>query len=300
MILGGGSARTFRAFNTVLLLGVLVVTLYPLWHVLMISFSDPLAVMGGQVSLLPVGFELASYESIVSEPRFWSGYASTLRYTVSGVLVSVMMTTACAYALSKRRLKGRTILMVLIIVTMFFNGGLIPRYLLVRGLGLFDTLWAIVLPMAIVPFNMILMRVFFEQLPGSLEDSAKIDGANDIQILMRVYAPLSKPIVATIALFYAVDYWNLWFPALIYLNDPNLHPVTLFLRNIVEGAELKLKSGRVDLDSLDVYRYQDVIPRTLKSATIILVVVPILLVYPFVQRYFVKGIMLGSLKGGAL
>ncbi len=300
MIHGGGSAGTFRAFNTVLLLGVLVATLYPLWHVLMVSFSDPLAVMGGQVSLLPVGFELASYESIVSEPRFWSGYASTLRYTVSGVLVSVTMTTACAYALSKKRLKGRTILMVLIIVTMFFNGGLIPRYLLVRGLGLFDTLWAIVLPIAIVPFNMILMRVFFEQLPESLEDSAKIDGANDIQILMRVYAPLSKPIVATIALFYAVDYWNLWFPALIYLNDPNLHPVTLFLRNIVEGAELKLKSGRVDLDSLDVYRYQDVIPRTLKSATIILVVVPILLVYPFVQRYFVKGIMLGSLKGGAL
>ena len=300
MVHGGGSARTFRAFNTVLLLGVLVATLYPLWHVLMVSFSDTLAVMGGRVSLLPVGFELAAYESIVSEPRFWSGYANTLRYTVSGVIVSVMMTTACAYALSKKRLKGRTILMVLIIVTMFFNGGLIPRYLLVRGLGLFDTLWAIVLPIAIVPFNMILMRVFFEQLPESLEDSARIDGANDIQILLRVYAPLSKPIVATIALFYAVDYWNLWFPALIYLNDPNLHPVTLFLRNIVEGAELKLKSGRIDLDSLDVYRYQDVIPRTLKSATIILVVVPILLVYPFIQRYFVKGIMLGSLKGGAL
>jgi len=300
MIYGGGSTRIFRVSNTLILIGVIVVTLYPLWYVFMISISEVTAVMGGRVTLLPVGFDLSSYEVVVKDRRFFSGYANTLKYTISGVLISVMMTTACAYSLSKKRLKGRTFLMLLIIVTMFFNGGIIPRYLLIRGLGMFDTLWAIVLPMCIVPFNMILMRVFFEQLPQSLEDSAKIDGANDLQVLMRVYLPISKPIIATIALFYAVDFWNLWFPALIYLNDPNLHPVTLFLRNVVMGQELALKTGQIDLDSMQYYRAQHVIPRTLKAATIILVVAPILVVYPFIQRYFVKGIMLGALKGSAL
>ena len=296
MIYGGKLYNLFRVFNTIIMLLILIVTLYPFWYVFIISVSNPLAVMGGKVGLVPVRFEMVSYQLILETPRFWSGYANTVKYTVVGVLLSLSLTIACAYPLSKKRLKLRKAVMIFIVFTMFFDGGLIPLYLLVRKLGLIDTLWAITLPVAIAPWNMIVMRVFLERVPESLEDSAKIDGANDWQILRSIYFPLSKPIIATIGLFYAVAHWNSWFSALIFLNDPRLQPVSLFLRSLVLGAEVAIKLGLREFD--DLQRQVDFTPQTLRTAAIILVVAPIVLIYPFIQKYFVKGMLIGSLKGG--
>jgi len=200
-------------------------------------------------------------------------------------------TILAAYPLSKKWLRGNSILMNLFLFTMFFNGGLIPNFLFIRSLGLMSTIWAIVLPLAINPFYMIIMRAFFQSLPESLEEAAEIDGLNPLRILTTIVLPLSKPILATVGLFYAVFFWNDWFRPLIFLNDSRMQPVTLYLRNMVMGQQLAAQQGQVsDAGS-------ELVSETLKSASILLVSVPIICLYPFVQRYFVKGILIGSVKG---
>jgi putative aldouronate transport system permease protein len=203
----------------------------------------------------------------------------------------MVATILAGYALSKKHLRGGGIIMRLFVFTMFFNGGLIPNFLWVKSLGLINTVWAILLPLAINPFFMIIMRTFFLSIPESLEQAAEIDGLNPVQILARIVLPLSKPILATIGLFYGVFYWNDWFRPLIFLNDSRMQPVTLYLRNLVMGQQLAAQQGEVTGAGAEL------VSETLKSASILLVSVPILCVYPFLQKYFVKGILIGSVKG---
>jgi putative aldouronate transport system permease protein len=268
-----------------------IFTLLPFLYIVAMSLSDRTAVLTGQVTFYPIGFNLEAYKRIIAHPNFWSGYKNTILYTSVGTTVGLFISTLCAYPLSKKRLLGRNMIMKLIVFTMFFSGGLIPRFLLVRSLGLLNTIWAIVLPGAFNAFYIIVMRTFFEGIPASLEDAASIDGLNDIGILWKIYLPLSKPIMATIGLFYAVFYWNDWFSALIYLSDSSKYPITMFLRNIVMGQQLAVRSGA------NIQNAVQVVTPTLRSATIVLVVLPILFVYPFAQKYFVKGMTIGSVKG---
>lgn len=260
-------------------------------YVLATSLSDEAFVVSGKVTIYPIGFDLSAYEAILSKADFWVGYKNTLVYTVVGVSMAMIMTIACAYPLSKNYLPGRKFFTGMIVFTMFFGGGLIPRYLLIKSLGFRNTIWAIVIPGCISAFNMIILRSFLQSIPSELEDAAAVDGLNPIRTLIQIVLPLSKPALATITLYYAVAEWNSWLGAFLYLDHKEMHPVTLFLRNIVNGAQTALQQGASDTDELAQ------IAATVRSATIILVVTPILCVYPFIQKYFVKGVMLGSLKG---
>jgi putative aldouronate transport system permease protein len=281
----------FRVLNFIFMGAIVAATLYPMLYVFGVSFSSPNAVMRGEVGLLPVGFTTQSYELVINDRAFWTGYRNTILYTVVGTAIAMTTTILAAYPLSKKWLRGNSILMNLFLFTMFFNGGLIPNFLFIRSLGLMSTIWAIVLPLAINPFYMIIMRAFFQSLPESLEEAAEIDGLNPLRILTTIVLPLSKPILATVGLFYAVFFWNDWFRPLIFLNDSRMQPVTLYLRNMVMGQQLAAQQGQVsDAGS-------ELVSETLKSASILLVSVPIICLYPFVQRYFVKGILIGSVKG---
>jgi putative aldouronate transport system permease protein len=270
---------------------IVTVTLYPMIYVVAVSLSSPQAVMRGEVAFLPVDLSFSAYELVLDDSAFWSGYRNTILYTVLGTVIAMATTILAAYPLSKKWLRGNSIIMNLVVFTMFFNGGLIPNFLFIRSLGLINTIWAIVLPLAINPFYMIIMRSFFQSLPESLEEAAEIDGLNPFWILLRIVLPLSKPILATIGLFYAVFFWNDWFRPLIFLNDSRMQPVTLYLRNMVMGQQLAAQQGQIaDAGS-------ELVSETLKSASILLVSIPIICLYPFVQRYFVKGILIGSVKG---
>jgi len=282
----------FRFFNGIILSIVVFVTLFPYLNVIAVSFSDKMAVLSGKVLFYPIGFTTSAYTHIMRQGDFWLGYKNTVVYTVLGTLIGLVMTIMCAYPLSKKNLRGASVILKFIVFTMFFSGGLIPLYLLVVKLKLVDKIWAMIIPGCINPYNVIVMRTFFQGIPRDLEEAAEIDGLNQLGILVKIILPLSKPIIATITLFIAVAIWNDWFSALIFLNDSRLHPITLFLRNIIMGSLMAAKSGQ-KLDASATYA----LPETLQSATIVLATVPILCVYPFIQKHFVKGIMIGSLKG---
>jgi putative aldouronate transport system permease protein len=287
----GRTTHGFQIANTIILGLIVLATLYPMIYVFAVSFSSPQAVMQGKVTLVPVGFSARAYDLVVHDSAFWTGYRNTLVYTIGGTAIAMGATILAAYALSKRHLRGGGVIMRLFVFTMFFNGGLIPNFLWVKDLGLINTVWAILLPLAINPFFMIIMRTFFLSIPESLEQAAEIDGLNPLQILTRIVLPLSKPILATIGLFYGVFFWNDWFRPLIFLNDSRMQPVTLYLRNLVMGQQLAAQQGEVTGAGAEL------VSETLKSASILLVSVPILCVYPFLQKYFVKGILIGSVKG---
>lgn len=282
-------SKIFNVFNILILLLIVVVTLYPFLNVLAQSFSADKYVLAGQISIIPKGFTLKTYQTVMHDADFWIGYKNTIIYTVVGTIISLIMTTMLAYPLSKKRLKGRSFFIAFTIFTMFFNGGIIPNYLLVKVLGMRNTMWAVIIPGAISTYNLIIMMSFFQSLPVELEEAASVDGMNTYQILLKIILPLSKPIMATMALFYAVAAWNNWFGPFLYFDDKALFPVTLFLRNIVVGVQQS--AGTSSSDDLSQ------IAATVKSATIILAVLPILCVYPFIQKYFVTGVLLGSVKG---
>lgn len=281
--------RVFRWVNAIILTGVVVLTLYPFLNIVARSFSDEHAIRSGQVNLIPRGFTLKTYEHVATDPMFWTNYRNTVVYTVVATLIAMFMTTCYAYVLSKSHLKGRKFLIGIAVFTMFFSGGLIPHYVLITSLGLKDTIWAIVLPNAINVFNLLVMKTFFENLPVELEEAAAIDGMSTYGILLRIVLPLSKAVIATMVLFYAVAFWNSWFAAFLYMNKAELFPVTVYLRNLIAGAT---GGTFVGADQTDM-----TVAANIKSVTIVLTVIPILLVYPFVQRYFVKGVMLGAVKG---
>ncbi|HLU73868.1 MAG TPA: carbohydrate ABC transporter permease [Nonomuraea sp.] len=282
--------RVFRWINALVLTGVVIVTLYPFANIISRSFSEEQYIVTGQVNLLPRGFNLSTYKVVISDPMFWTNYRNTVIYTVVATAIAMFLTTCYAYVLSKKHLKGRTVLIWIAVFTMIFSGGLIPQYVLVNSLGLTNTLWAIVLPNAISVFNLLVMKAFFENLPGDLEEAAAIDGLNTYGILWRIVLPLSKAVIATMVLFYSVSFWNSWFTAFLYLHEQELFPVTIYLRNLIAGATTSESYG---LAAGDVTQAAS----NIQSVAIMLTVLPILAVYPFVQRYFVSGVMLGAVKG---
>jgi len=267
-----------------------VITLLPFVNIIARSFSGEHYIRTGQVSLWPKGFNLTTYKRVLGDPMFWTNYRNTVLYTVVATLISMVLTTCYAYVLSKKHLKGRGVLIGIAVFTMFFNGGLIPNYVLVSGLGLRNTIWAIVLPNAISVFNLLVMKAFFESLPAELEEAAAVDGLNTYGILLRIVLPLSKAVIATMVLFYAVSFWNSWFSAFLYLDRLDLFPVTVYLRNLIAGA-----TAGTDVTAASDTALQ--IDANIQSVTIVLTVLPIMLVYPFIQRYFVSGVMLGAVKG---
>lgn len=283
--------RIFQVFNIIILTLICAVCLYPFLNTFATSLSNNSAVLRGEVGIIPKGWDLEAYKRIVKDVDFYVGYRNTVLYTVAGTLMSLIMTIAAAYPLSRRGLIGKKYIMFLFVFTMYFGGGMIPSFLLIKNLHLMNTIWAIVLPGSLSIYNMLIMRTFFYGIPESLMEAAKIDGIGDLGLLLRIILPLSKPIIATMTLFYAVGYWNDWFSALIYMSDSSKHPVTLYLRSIVMGLTKQAMSGNIS--GSDV---AEVAGKTVQGAAVMLVTIPILCIYPFVQKYFVTGVMLGSVK----
>jgi putative aldouronate transport system permease protein len=281
--------RVFQVVNTVVLLGVVAVMLYPFLNVIAQSFSDETYIRSGEVNLLPKGFNISTYQLVMADGMFWRNYQNTVVYTVVATIISMVLTTTYAYVLSKHELRGRGLLIGIAVFTMFFNGGLIPNYVLITSLEMKNTIWAIVLPNAISVFNLLVMKSFFENMPNDLEEAAKMDGLSTYGILWRIVLPLSKAVVATMTLFYAVFFWNSWFAGFLYMDRAELFPVTVYLRNLIAGAETAGSTGGSGADISQA-------AANIQSVTIVLTVLPIMLVYPFIQRYFVSGVMLGSVK----
>ncbi|OAS15089.1 carbohydrate ABC transporter permease [Paenibacillus oryzisoli] len=281
----------FDTINVLLLVLMMLLTVYPLIYVLFASISDAGSLMGYKGMLWrPLGFSLDAYTNVFRNPMIIKGYGNTLFVVLMGLVLNITLTAFGAYALSRKSLLYRKPLMLFIIFTMFFSGGLIPLYLTVKGVGLIDSLWSLIIPTAINTFNLILMKTAFEAIPDALEESAKIDGANDFVILFRIVLPLSMPVVAVMLLYYGVGHWNSWFNAMIFLQERSLYPLQLVLRGILLQGEASANSGASDDDAA-------MLAATLKYATIIVATVPILFVYPFLQKYFVKGALIGAVKG---
>ena len=284
--------QIFDIANYIFMAVFVFITLYPFYYVLIVSISDGLAVMRQEVIFFPKGINFASYRIMLQDPYLGRSYFNTIYYTTLGTSINMVVSVACAYPLSRRHFFARKVLTGFIVFTMFFSGGLIPLYLVVMRLGLLNTVWSIVLPGAVGTYYMIIMRTFFLSLPDSLYEAALLDGANDIKILLMVVLPVSMPILATMVLFYAVGHWNSFFSAIIYLKEKSKYPAQVFLRNIVITGEMAAQNPSIGSggDFLAM-------STTIKYAVIIVVSLPIICVYPFLQRFFVKGIMIGSLKG---
>jgi putative aldouronate transport system permease protein len=282
--------RAFQAVNALALTCVVVLTLYPFVNILARSFSSESYIKAGQVNLWPRGFNLTTYQHVMADSVFWTNYRNTVVYTVVGTAISIVLTTTYAYVLSKRHLRGRGVLIAVAVFTMFFNGGIIPNYVLVGALGMRNTIWAIVVPNAISVFNLLVMKAFFEAMPAELEEAAAVDGLNTYGILLRIVLPLSKAVIATMVLFYAVSFWNSWFSAFLYMDRQDLFPVTVYLRNLIAGATSVTNESMSSGTQLQV-------AANIKAVTVVLTALPIMFIYPFVQRYFVSGVMLGAVKG---
>lgn len=284
----GIGSRIFDAVNYLLLAVIGFIMFYPMWYVFIVSLSSAKHISLGDISILPRGITFEAYKRVFESKNIWTGYRNTVLYTLVGTLINVLLTAMCAYPLSRKEFYGRRTLSILIMITMFVSGGMIPTYLMVNNLHMMNTMWAVILPSAISTYNMIIMRTSFESIPDSLVESAYLDGANDIQILISIVLPLSKAVIATMVLFYAVAHWNSYFPAMLYLNSKSKYPVQVIMRDIIIGNDM---SEAGDVSALSMisstnYRY----------AVIIISMVPILLVYPFIQKYFTKGVMVGAVK----
>jgi len=279
----------FDIFNIMIISLMGLVCLYPMFHVLVASFSEPIRIMNHQGPLfLPLGFSLDGYRVVINNPNIINGYKNTIVYVVVGSAVNMIMTTLGAYVLAQREFLPKKIVMFIIVFTMYFSGGIIPNFLLIRTLGMLNTRWAIIIPGAIGTWNMLVMRTAFRAVPPALTDAARIDGANDLTILVRIMVPVSKATMAVILLFYAVGHWNSWFNAMIYLpRARNLYPLQLFLREILITNNVEVTGADSAIDFLG---------ELVKYSTTIVSTVPILCLYPFLQRYFVKGVMMGSIK----
>lgn len=288
------SDRLFNFVNYLLLTFALVIVLYPLVYVLSCSVSSANAVLNGKVWLYPIGFTLDGYKAVFRHELIISGYLNTIFYTVAGTAINIIMTVMAAYPLSRKDFYGRDAIMFIFTFTMFFNGGLIPTYLLVKDLHLLNTRWALIIPGALSVWNVIITRTYFQaNIPDELLEAAKLDGCSDFTFIWRIVIPLSAPIIAVMTLFYAVGHWNEYFNAMIYLNNDKLYPLQLVLREI-------LIQNQVRPDMIvdpQLQQQMDNLRELLKYSLIVVASVPILVLYPFVQKYFVKGIMIGAIKG---
>lgn len=284
--------KVFDVFNYLFLLLLLFVSIYPCWYVLVMSVSDPVkAYAAGGFILTPKGFSLSSYFEVVRHEQLWHGYLNTIFYVLVGGGLSVLFTITSAFALTRKGLPGRNTIMFLILFTMYFSGGLIPSYLLVKSLHMLDTPWAMIFPTLISTYNLIITISYFNGLPPSLEEAAKIDGANEYSILFKIMVPLSKPIIAVIALYYMVAIWNNYFSAMIYISDRKWYPLQLVLREILIQNNTSELSSASQTDAAQAYA------ENVKYATMVVSTIPVLMVYPFLQKFFVKGVMIGAVKG---
>ncbi|KOR87793.1 carbohydrate ABC transporter permease [Paenibacillus solani] len=273
---------------------VLIAVAVPLIYIVSSSFSSPQAVVTGKVWLFPVDFTLDGYKAVFNNPQIGVGYLNSLFYTVVGTTINVILTIMLAYPLAKKTLYGRNFFMVLLVITMMFEGGLIPYYLVVKNLHLLDTRWAMILPGALGVFQVIVARTFFQTtIPDELAEAAELDGCSDIRFIFSIVLPLSKPIIAVMTLMYAVGHWNAYFDALIFLRKPDLFPLQIILRNILILNTVDA-SMMADVSQMQA---QQGLKDLLKYSLIVVASVPVLIIYPFVQKHFVKGVMIGSLKG---
>lgn len=278
----------FDYINTLLMLLVAAVTVYPVLYIVAISFSDTASIVQNKVFLFPRGFNIEAYKQIFQNDRIPRGYMNTILYTSVGTFINLLMTAVAAYPLSRSTFFGRKVWMVLIVLTMFLTGGMIPTYIIVQKLQLIDTMWALVLPNAIWTVELLILKSFYESMSDSLRESALIDGASEYRILFSIVIPLSKPALASIGLFFFMGHWNSFFLPLIYLNDTKMYPLQVVLRDMLIFDQGK-EQGLVDAAAI--------LPAALKNATIFVSMIPVLIAYPFAQKYFAKGIMLGSEKG---
>ena len=283
--------RVFQSVVHIILAIVVLAMLYPFAYVVSVSISDPAEVIAGKVSVYPIGFDLGAFKTMINHPIFFTAYKNTIVYTALGTFFTLFFTAITAYPLSKDKFQMRSFLSKVYIITMFFSGGMIPTYLAYKSLHILDTIWVMVLPGALSAWNIILMRSFFRNIPESLSESAYIDGATDPQILAKVILPLSKPIMATIGLFTAVGIWNGYFNALLYLNDTEKYPLQMILRSILVAATF----NPAEKDAYSQLNHSAT--ESLKMASIVITTLPIMCIYPFIQKYFVKGLMIGSIKG---
>lgn len=277
--------------NYMLITLIALVCLYPFLNVIAYSFSGYNAVLSNKVTFFPIDFTVSAYKEILGKASIWMSMRTTIIVTLVGTALSLTLTTVAAYVLSRPNLPGKRIMSTFMLFTMYVTGGMIPTFLVVKGVGLYDSLASLFLPVAVSVYNFIVMRTFIIGLPFDLEEAAKIDGASELQILIKIIIPLSLPIIATIGLFYAVNYWNDYFNALIYIITPEKFTLQLRLRNLLFAGELN--SAGANAEGIGT----QVMTQSLKMATVVVSTVPILLVYPWLQRYFVKGVMAGSVKG---
>ena len=283
--------RIFNVFYVTVLGVVGLMALYPFVYTISMSLSSAAEAMRSGLHLYPRDISMTSFEMVLANPDIVSGFVNSVLRTVAGTALTLFFTCLTAYPLARRELPHRGPLLFLILFTMIFSGGIVPNYLLIKNIGLIDSLWALILPHLLTAFNVIVMKNFFQSIPESLAESAKIDGASEINILARIYVPLSKPVLATIGLWTAVSHWNQWFDAMRYItNDENQVLQTFLQRIVIESSVEMIEQGLVDPN---VTQFT---PETIKAATVVVTVLPMLLIYPFVQKYFVKGIMLGGVK----
>lgn len=281
--------RWFDWFNTIFLTLIGCLMVFPLLHVLAKSFSSSTAINAGLVKLLPVDWTLVNYKVILSDTSIWRAFLVSVIITVFGTALNLIMTASLAYPLSRQEYSFRKLVLVFILITMIFHAPLIPNYLVIKNLNLLNTLWALVLPTAVSAYNLFIMRSFFVALPNELVDSARIDGAGELRTMWSVILPLSKPVMATMGLFYAVSHWNSYSTALYFITDRALYPLQLRLREIVLSNDLGQAGSLLE-------GVNEISPAGVQMAVIIVSVLPIVLVYPFLQKYFIKGMLIGSIK----
>lgn len=286
------SRKIFLAGNYVFLALVTCISLFPLLNILALSFSSSAAASAGWVTVIPVEFTLDSYTYILENPDFFRAFGISLLRVVVGTTIAMLVTILSAYAMSQdiSRFRARKVYRWLFLITMVFSGGMIPLFMVIRMVGLYNNFWALILPIAVQPFNIILMQNFFKGLPYALTESAQLDGANHFQILFKVYLPISLPSLATVGLFIMVGHWNSWFDGMIYLSDASLYPLQTYLRNVLQSVDAS------KLDVTTVGALKQINQRTVTAAQIFIAMIPIMIVYPFLQKYFISGMTLGSVK----
>ncbi|MFD0869254.1 Inner membrane ABC transporter permease protein ycjP [Chlamydia abortus] len=292
--------KIFIVFNYIYLVLAFIIVAYPILYIISASISDPKLVNSGEMWLFPKGITFEGYMRVFENAKIWSGYKNTIIYTLVGTAVNLFVTLPAAYALSRKDFIGRNFFMGMFLFTMFFGGGLVPGYLLVKNLGLVNTMWALILPGAASVWNIIVARTFFQStIPKELQEAAHIDGCTNLRLFVKVVLPLSTPIIAVMALFYGVGHWNSYFGALIYLNEETKYPLQMILRQILVLQEMSAmtKGAAIDSSVAAAMNNKAEVAALVKYAVIIVSSLPVIVVYPFVQRYFVQGVMIGSVKG---
>lgn len=291
--------KIFLIFVYVFLAISLLIVLYPLIYIISASISNPHLVNSGEMWLLPKGITFEGYRTLLGNSSIWRGYLNTIYYTVLGTSINLLVTLPCAYALSREDFYGRRVFTNFMLVTMFLSGGLIPSYLLIRSLGMLNTVWALVIPGAVSVYNVVVTRTFFQStIPREMEEAAIVDGCSDFRLFMQIVLPLSTPIIAVMALFYGVGHWNSFFSALIYLSDRSMYPLQMILREILILQDMSSNTvNNVTSEMANMLYSKQQLAQVIKYGVMIVSSLPVIIVYPFLQKYFVKGMMVGSIKG---